>query len=137
MISTCFQCAILLHCSFVNGILMCNNKENMLTKLKEKLSSFREYFCHGGFNVPTEKEIDDAPLVLPETKSKLAIPEAKIDLASCTISMDWNTPFPVITGGIRGWLRGDFNIPTSKDVDGWKVKPPFKFITKNFLEKIR
>ncbi len=106
----------------------------MLTKLKEKLSTFREYFCRGGFNIPTEKEIDNAPLVLPEPKMKLAVSETKIDVAPSITSMDWHSPFPVITGGIRGWLRGDFNLPTQKQIDQPKYfsKMSLKYLLRKF-----
>ena len=71
--------------------------------------------------------------MLPEPKLKLAVSESKIDAAS-------NTSFiksEIVTGGICGWLRGDFNLPTTKEVDGWKAKPSFKFRVKDFLKKIR
>lgn len=104
----------------------------MLTKLKEKLISFREYFCRGGFNIPTERQINEAPLVLPESKTKLAISEAKIDAASNSSVIKCE----IVTGGIRGWLRGDFNLPTQKDIDSPNFKLPKKFQLKLMIENL-
>lgn len=101
----------------------------MLATLKTKLNTISNYLS-GGYNLPTEEQINKAPLVMKEKEYKPLFSEKEIDEAK------ESTPFGlrrVRVKGLLGFLNGSYNTPKISKKEEMALNEKFHYMPELFL----